>query len=324
MKVLLPTSVELAPEAVDGVAYVPYDPQVPIPTHHHDAEALVVWGNPDALLRDAARRLTRVRWVQTLAAGYEALRGAGFADTVTLTSGQSLHDDTVAEHALALCLAAVRSLPDAMRAQRLHRWATEIGGRQSERLDEPLRTLHGARVTVWGFGGIATRLATLLDALGARVTGVARHAGTRAGYRVHAVADLPALLPDTDILVTILPGTPGNRGALDGPLLGLLPPRAWLVNVGRGETVDEDALVAALRREAIAGAALDVFATEPLPAASPLWDLPNVIITPHAAGGRPRGADALITQNLRALRSGASLRNVVPREESTVEGEDSA
>jgi phosphoglycerate dehydrogenase-like enzyme len=313
VKVLLPTSIELSPDALDGVKYVRYDPAAPIPAEHHDAEALVVWGNPDEQVRQAAARLSRLRWVQSLAAGYEAMLSAGFADDVVITSGRSLHDDTVAEHALTLCLAAVRSLHTAVRAQQEHRWAGEIGGRQSERPDEPLRTLSGARVTIWGFGGIASRLAGLLEMLGARVTGVARSRGPRGGHPVIAVPDLPSILPTTDILVMTVPSTPENRGALDARLLALLPSRSWLVNVGRGDTVDEAALIDALRNEAIAGAALDVFGTEPLPPGSPLWDLPNVIITPHAAGGRPRGAAALISENLRALRRGEKLRNVVPR-----------
>ena len=317
MKVLLPTSVDLAPEPVDDVEYVPYDPEASIPPEHWDAAALVVWGNPDSQLRETAQRLAGLRWVQTLAAGYESILDAGFPDEVTITSGRSLHDDTVAEHALALCLAATRSLHTAIRAQQQSHWSADIGGRQSERPNEPLRTLHGARVTIWGFGGIAARLAVLLDMLGAQVTGVARTRGTRAGYPVIAVRDLPELLPVTDILIMIVPGTPENRGALTGSLLSLLPNRSWLVNVGRGNTIDEAALVEALRANAIAGAALDVFAVEPLPHYSPLWDLPNVIITPHAAGGRPRGASALISENLRALRRGAPLRNAVPRLHST-------
>jgi phosphoglycerate dehydrogenase-like enzyme len=319
VKVLLPTSVELSPDAIEDVEYVPYDPAQPIPERHRDAGALVAWGNPDAQLRDAARRLTGLRWVQSLAAGYESVLAAGFPEHVAITSGKSLHDDTVAEHALALCLAAVRSLHTAVRAQHRHHWAADIGGRQSERPDEPLRTLHGARVTIWGFGGIAVRLAGLLDMLGAQVTGVARTPGRRAGHPVAAVTELPSLLPTTDILIMTVPGTPENRDALTGSLLSLLPARSWLVNVGRGSTVDEGALVAALRDKAIAGAALDVFAVEPLPHASPLWDLPNVIITPHAAGGRPRGASALISENLRALRDGARLRNLVPRTNETQE-----
>ena len=111
----------------------------------------------------------------------------------------------------------------------------------------------------------------------------------------------------------ILPATGATEKALDAGVLRLLPPHAWLINVGRGATVDEDALLAAVRGGRLAGAALDVFDAEPLPAGSGLWDEPNVIITPHAAGGRPIGAADRIAENLAAFRAGAELRHVVPR-----------
>jgi phosphoglycerate dehydrogenase-like enzyme len=168
-------------------------------------------------------------------------------------------------------------------------------------------------VLVWGFGSIAATLAPLLTALGAQVRGVARSGGTRHGFEVITPDDLPTALPETDVLLMILPATAETDRALDARLLGLLPRRAWVVNVGRGATVDEPALVDALRAGRIAGAALDVTAVEPLPPSSDLWDLPNVILTPHAAGGRPLGADALIAANAAAFLAGAPLTNVVER-----------
>ena len=125
------------------------------------------------------------------------------------------------------------------------------------------------------------------------------------------MSDLPELLPQTDVLINILPATPDTRHAVDAKVLALLPAHAWLVNVGRGATVDEAALLAAIRAERLAGAALDVFETEPLPPDSPLWDEPNIIVSPHAAGGRPIGAADLIVHNLAALRDGKPLLNVV-------------
>jgi phosphoglycerate dehydrogenase-like enzyme len=111
----------------------------------------------------------------------------------------------------------------------------------------------------------------------------------------------------------ILPSLPSTEKILDTRRLSLLPRHGWLVNVGRGATVDEEALIAALRSGALAGAALDVFATEPLPADSPLWTLPQVIVSPHAAGGRPMGAEALLEENLRRLQEGKPLLNLVER-----------
>jgi phosphoglycerate dehydrogenase-like enzyme len=128
--VLLPGSVPLAPSGPDGVRYVTYDVAAPIPAALHDADALVVWGNEPAQVTDAAAHLRRVRWVQTLAAGPDVVLAAGFAPDVVVTSGRSLHDAPVAEHALALVLAAARRLHTAVRAQIGHRWAGELGGLQ--------------------------------------------------------------------------------------------------------------------------------------------------------------------------------------------------
>ncbi|GAA4587537.1 phosphoglycerate dehydrogenase-like enzyme [Actinoplanes octamycinicus] len=311
MKVLLPDSVELDVTLPAGVTGVVYRVEEPIPDEHTDAEVLVVWGNPPAPLADAARRLQRLRWVQTLAAGPDAVLQAGFDRRVVVTAGLGLHDQTVAEHTLALVLAAARRLNLLVRAQIGRRWAGELGGRQPVRDRGAFRTLRDAHVVIWGFGGIAGTLAPLLAALGARVTGVARAAGERHGFPVVTAADFPALLPTADVLISILPATAATAGALDTTVLGLLPPHAWVVNVGRGSTLDETALLAALRAGRLGGAALDVFATEPLPVDSGLWDEPNVIITPHAAGGRPVGAAGLIEENLTAFVAAEPLRNQV-------------
>jgi phosphoglycerate dehydrogenase-like enzyme len=313
MKLLLPDSLPLAPSLPDGVEAVRYHAGAPVPDEHLDAEALVVWGSSGDDLRAVAGRMPRLRWVQTLAAGPDAVLAAGFPDDVVVTAGLGLHDATVTEHALALVLALLRRLPAAARAQAEHRWATEIGGVQPLRPDGAVTTLIGARVLVWGFGHIGQTLAPVLRSLGAEVRGAARSAGERAGFPVVAEQDLGAELGRTDVLVMILPSTPGTTHALDAARLGALPPHAYVVNVGRGSTVDEAALVEALTGGRIAGAALDVTEVEPLPAASPLWDAPNLVLTPHAAGGRPVGADELIAANLTALLTGRQLRNVVER-----------
>jgi phosphoglycerate dehydrogenase-like enzyme len=308
MKVLLPDSLPLDLDLPEAVVYAVAEP---IPSEHTDASALVVWGNPAAQMHDAAQRLTRLRWVQTLAAGPDAVLAAGFGPHVVITSGAGLHDRTVAEHTLALVLAAARRLNLLVRAQVGHRWAAELGGLQPVREDTNFRTLRDAHVVIWGFGGIAATLSPHLTALGARVTGIAQSAGTRHGVPVVTAADLPALLPTTDVLINILPATPETARIVDAGVLARLPAHAWLINVGRGATVDEAALLAALRAGRLAGAALDVFETEPLPPTSGLWDEPNVLITPHAAGGRPLGAADRIRENLDALLAGRPLSHVV-------------
>lgn len=313
MKVLYPTNVAGRPEPPPGVTLVDYDPRAPIPERHHDAQVLVSWGSTGELLRAAATQLSGLRWVQSLAAGPDVEVAAGFAPGVLITSGRSLHDETVAEHALALILAGLRGLRQLIPAQAEHRWRSDLSGVRIEGADGRVETLSGANVLIWGFGAIGQCLAPHLDALGATVTGAARSGGDRAGYPVIAEENLAAELAHTDVLVMILPHASDTRAALNATLLAHLPKRAWVVNVGRGSTLDEDALVEALRAGRLAGAALDVFATEPLPPDSPLWEAPNVIITPHAGGGRPRAHAALVAENLAALRAGRPLRNTVQR-----------
>lgn len=133
MKVLLPTSLPLTVTAPEGrdVTFVDYDPDSPVPDEHTDAEVLVAWGNTRSQLADSARRLTDLRWIQALAAGPDVILAAGFAPSVVVTSGRSLHDGPVAEHTLALALAAARRLDLMHDAQREGRWARELGGVQS-------------------------------------------------------------------------------------------------------------------------------------------------------------------------------------------------
>ncbi|MCM3657843.1 phosphoglycerate dehydrogenase [Agromyces mediolanus] len=310
MKLLVPDLVPFATE-LPGVDVVAYDPTRPIPDEHADARGLVVWGMPNELLGDAAVRLRELEWVQLLSAGSDAALAAGFGASVAITSGRSLHDAPVAEHALALVLAAARRVHTLVRAQIGHRWADELGGIQPEPSPGVFSTLRGANVVVWGFGSIGSTLAPHLRALGARVTGVGTRARTESGFEVVTPEALPALLPSTDVLVMILPSTPATDAALSAELLATLPHHAWVVNVGRGTTVDEAALIEALSDDRLGGAALDVTVQEPLPASSPLWDLPNAIITPHSAGGRPLGAASLIQENLAAHLDGSPLRNLV-------------
>ena len=311
--VLLPDTLDGEPTLPSDVEAVRYSVADPLPPRAEEAEVLVVWGNPRANLADAASRLPKLRWVQSLAAGTDDVLAAGFAPDVVVTSGRGLHDLPVAEHTLTLALALLRHVPDLVRAQQEHRWAAELGGRQPLHPVGAVRTLLDARVTIWGFGSIAAHLAPVLASLGARVTGIATAAGVRHGFPVlteHAVAQV---LPSTDLLIGLLPATDSTRHAIGAEALALLPPHALLVNVGRGATLDETALLAAVRAGALAGAALDVFEIEPLPADSPLWGEPRVLISPHAAGGRPVGAAELVADNLVRFVSGSPLRNVVHR-----------
>ncbi|MFV0253594.1 MAG: NAD(P)-dependent oxidoreductase [Beutenbergiaceae bacterium] len=312
MKILVPTVIPIDFDPPAGVERVDYDVNLPIPTAHRDAEAIVVWLNPEDRMFALPDELPNVRWVQGLMAGTDVVQAAGFGPDVVIAAGTGLHDLPVAEHTLALALAAARRLDEAVIAQTQRRWLGLHGGNQTINR-HGLTTLNGARVTIWGFGGIGTTLAGYLQALGAQVTGVARTAGTRAGFPVIEPGQLPQQLPHTDLLINILPGMAATAEVVDAAVFTALPAHAWFINVGRGATVDDEALLAALRTGAIAGAALDVFHIEPLPADSELWHAPNLILTAHAAGGRPQQPGVRITENLQRYLAGDPLVGAQPR-----------
>jgi phosphoglycerate dehydrogenase-like enzyme len=244
-------------------------------------------------------RLSAVQVVQALTAGYDHLTALLPGD-VTLCNARGLHDASTAEHALGLILAAQRELPRWIRAQQQGRWE-----------HAHTRSLAGCRVLIVGYGSIGSALDARLRACEAETVRVARR--SRPDEKVHAVADLDGLLPSADVVVLLTPLTAETRGLLDARRLALLSDGALVVNVGRGQVLDTDAMVA----EAMSGrlrAALDVTDPEPLPAGHPLWECPGVIITPHVGGGAdafyPMAADFIVRQ-VRRFAAGEPLRNVV-------------
>lgn len=309
MKILVTDNTELCFPTPDDAVVVGFKETRPIPPEHLDADIIVCWGATASLA--SLKEMPNLKWVQSLSAGTDAFFSAGIPESVVLTSGRGLHDHTVTEHAVALLLSLVRGLPAFVRAQDQRVWLSGTRGPRPLHLPERVSTLIDARVLIWGFGSIGQTLAPALTALGSSVRGVARSAGERAGYEVIATKDLHEALPETDILVMILPSEPETEKALNAEVLGMLPNRSLVCNVGRGSTVDEEALVDALRAGTIAGAALDVMATEPLPEDSPLWDAPNCILTPHVAGFRAHGGDELVGANLAAFLAGEPMRNIV-------------
>jgi phosphoglycerate dehydrogenase-like enzyme len=314
MKLLYPTSLVLHVPSLEGfsVDLHPYDVRKPIPEEHTDATVLVTWSNTRENLTDAKKRLKNLRWIQSLSAGPNDVLNAGFdVSQVQVTTGSGLHDRTVAEHALGLLLNAARRFYEMRDWQLQCKWPQHLGGPLPDRPKGTFTSLLGANVLIWGYGNIAKMLTPHLIGLGSKVRGVARTPGIRNGIEVYSEDKLPELLPETDALVMILPGSDSTRHALNAERIKLLPKHAWVVNIGRGSSLDEDAMLAALEAGEIGGAALDVFEVEPLPTASPLWKAPNCIVSPHAGGGRPQGAEALITENLRKFLAGQELKNIV-------------
>jgi phosphoglycerate dehydrogenase-like enzyme len=197
---------------------------------------------------------------------------------VPVTTSSGANAPVVAETALLGLLALARQWPRLAAAQRERRWAPLFGTGLP-------RDLRSQTAVVVGWGPVGREIGRLLQALGLQVV-VVRQSGRPAGPGLATVADtqLHAVLPGADWLVLACPLTARTRGLVGATQLALLPPHCGLVNVARGDVVDEAALVAALRGQRLGGAYLDVFTQEPLPAGSPLWDLPNVIVTPHSAG----------------------------------------
>ena len=315
MKILATTSAPFEFDAPADVQVVPIDEALPVPAEHLDAEAAFLVGGPTPAVTQLAAEASGLRWVQTLAAGPDGVLAAGFGPEVIVTNGRGLHTYTVAETALGLALAGILRVPGMLAAQREHEWAYDEYGRwRALHPEGRLGSLIDTDVLVWGFGAIGQQIARLVRAVGARsVRGIATTAGERAGFAVHTEADLPRLLPETDVLFLVLPHDDTTHHALNAERIALLPEHAWVVNVGRGSTVDGDALAAALNAGTLGGAALDVVDPEPYPADGPLWDARNCIVAPHAAGGRAHGSNELFTDNLARLRAGEPLRNVMPR-----------
>lgn len=250
-----------------------------------------------------------LRWTHTHSAGADRaiflqLRQRG----VTVTTSSGANAGVVAQTALAGLLALARHFPQLVDAQRARRWAPLIGTGLP-------RDLQGQRATIVGWGPIGQQIGAVLQVLGMAVTAVRQSdAPAGAGIASTTFAQFRAQLPQTDWLILACPLTDRTRGLVDAAALRALPAGARLVNVARGEVVDEAALIEALRDGHLGGAYLDVFAHEPLPADSPIWTLPNVIATPHSAGfsdGNAARVVDIFLDNLRRLRAGQALRNGV-------------
>ncbi|WP_010204265.1 D-2-hydroxyacid dehydrogenase [Salinibacterium sp. PAMC 21357] len=277
----------------------------------NSADAL--YGIPDLstpLLKEVVQQNGGLRWVQTMAAGGGAqIREAGFTrqelDRVTFTTSAGVHGGPLAEFALFGLLAANKSLPRLLRQRQAREW--------SERW--PMAQLSDQTILLLGLGGIGSALAEKLSALGAHVLGMSRR-----GERVPGVAeiiaprDLPAAIQRADGIVVSLPGTPHTEKLVDTEFLTMVKPGVTLVNVGRGSVIDEQALIIALSDGRVGFAALDVVETEPLVASSPLWEMDNVLLSPHTAAltyAQEEQIARLFARNASAFLDGRPLRNIV-------------
>jgi phosphoglycerate dehydrogenase-like enzyme len=278
------------------------------------------------------RLLTRaphLRWVHSATSGVErALTPAALSRDVVVTNARGVFSRPIAEHVLLMILAISRQLPELLELQRERTWQPLQG-----------RELRDLTIGVVGFGSLGRAVASLATAFGSRVIALRRNpaAGDRPAIdppgaarlddddpflveprlaQVFGPDGLHELLGQADVVVLAAPLTAETESLIDEAAIAAMKPDAWLINVARGRLVDDTALIRALTDGRIGGAALDTFRDEPLPQSSPLWALPNVIVTPHTSWSSARVLDRsidLFCDNLRRFRAGEPLRNVVDR-----------
>lgn len=275
------------------------------------AEVLFAWG----LAQRHVDKAVALRWLHTPLSGVDrVLNPALMRSGIRVTSSRGVNSVVVAEHAMALLLSLTRGIGGSLRAQVARRWAQEeLCGR-----NPPLIELPGRVLGVYGMGEIGRELAIRARAFGMQVWGLSRRRRVRPPGvdRMFTPSGAGAFLRGVDVLVVALPLTIATRGLIGEPELRRMKPTAILINVGRGELVQESALIRALRQGWIAGAGLDVFAREPLPSASPLWNMPQVVLSPHIAGTFPdymRRAAGLFLKNLTRYRASRALLNEVDK-----------
>lgn len=265
------------------------------------------------LPRDLLAKATRLRWLQAP----QAAPPAGYyyreliAHPLTVTNFREIYNDHISAHILAFVLAFARGLHVFIPQQSRRVWA-----RPPE--DQGVIALPGANALIVGLGGIGAETARLLAAFGMQVLATdARRTEKPDGVAELYPADrLDTLLPRADFVILTVPHTPATEGFFNAARFRLMKPAAFFINIGRGMTTKLDDLVAALRAGTIAGAGLDVYEQEPLPAEHPLWGLPNVLLTPHMAGYGPHLNERrfqIIQDNCRAFAEGRPLRNVVDK-----------
>jgi phosphoglycerate dehydrogenase-like enzyme len=271
--------------------------------------AQIAFGAPDP---SAVCEFTNVRWVQLNTAGYASFDSRGVRAALTrngtiVTNSSDVYAEPCAQHLLAMITSLARGLPIALDAQRGDRsW------RQSLRPTLPL--LNNQIVLILGFGAIARRLVELLSPLEMNLIAVRRHIKSDEPIRVTTVVELDELLPTIDHLVNTLPANTETENFMNAARLAKLKTGARVYNVGRGTTLDQDALIKELLQGRVGAAYLDVTEPEPLPPDHPLWQTPNCFITPHMAGGHRTEKERQVRDfldNLRRFEQGAPLRNRV-------------
>ena len=319
-KILLGDPEQVSGKITDRIRQLAPDMEMLITKDRAEIEAalgeieIAAWNFP----RDLIPKAPKLRWLQQWGAGADwLLHHPEIADLdIIVTSASGVHPIQITEHILSFLLAFARQLHSAVRAQVRREWRRPTRGNAFE--DQPLFELAGKTILLIGVGAIGARTVEVSKAMGMRVLGVRRNPiipvpGVDTMYHPD---QLLGALPEADFVVLTVPLTRETRGMIGEAEFRAMRSSAYIVNIGRGRTIQEDVLIQALLEGWIAGAGLDVFETEPLPDDSPLWDMENVIVTAHYAGLTPHyeeRAMAIFLDNLARYKQGKPLHNVVDK-----------
>lgn len=311
MKLILPIEIahEIEPHLPENTIVVRVDSEGNINGDATDAEVYFSWFylKPTTLHR-VLNAAPSLRWHHAPNAGVNHILTPKYLERdLILTNGAGVHGIPIAEFVITYLLAYSKRLPSLYKLQNEQNWQRGL----------PIQELFGKTLLIIGAGGIGQEIAVRAKAFGMRIFGSSRHPKPLPNFdKVVGANEWKELLPESEFVVIAAPLTPETKGMIDVETLGLFRPGSYLINIARGAIVDESALTKALQEGWIAGTALDTVFTEPLPAESPLWTLPNVFITPHCSGNSPRVKErtiALFLENFTRYRQGQQLRNVVDK-----------
>ena len=276
-------------------------------------EVDILWG--DSLTPELLKAAKKLRWMHTVAAGVETMLFPEFVESpIPLTAGKGVHAIQMAEHVFALILAFTRNLSIAFEAKGRSEWMAMDLSRKN------IGEIYERTMGIIGLGGIGMEVAKRAKGLGMNVIAVKRSPSPKPDFvdELYLEDKKMEVLSKSDFVVLALPSTPSTQKVIGEEELRAMKPYSYIVNVGRGSAIDEEDLVKALREGWIGGAGLDVFSEEPLPSTSPLWNLANVVMTPHTSGGSPhigRRSVEFFCENLRRFLVGEELLNIVDKKE---------
>lgn len=272
------------------------------------AEILFGWNFRGRDLVKQWHRADRLKWIQWCGAGVDAVLFPALAESSTvLTNARGIYDRAMAEYVLCYMLSEAKDFRTTLQQQSDRNWNFRVTTK-----------IAGSRAAIYGVGSIGRELAVLLKSVGVAITGVGRSArdGDDVFGSIRGQADALAVAGDVDWIIGVLPGTEETRDFFTAEFLASLKPTARFINIGRGDALDEDALVACLETGKIAGAMLDVFRVEPLPADSVLWTTRNLVVSPHMSGDHSDCEADVLTlflTNLKRYQAGAPLVNIVDK-----------